>query len=76
MNDYETTNVKYGKLMANHSANICQHKVNYENSRKRCAMRSKLKIETPQRRQCCRSGVFIANLRHIFTTFQMFLLLI
>lgn len=34
------------------------------------AIHSKLKIETPQRRQCCRSGVFIAKLRHIFTTFQ------
>ena len=46
-----------------------------KNSRKRCEISSKLTIKTPERRQCCRSGVFIVNFEHISHLVPVFLLL-
>ena len=40
-------------------------KVNNRNTRTRCAICSKLTIKTSERRQYCRSGVFIVNFEHI-----------
>ena len=50
-------------------------KVNYRNARPRCEMFSKLAIKTPERRQWCRSGVFIVNFEHISHHALVFLLL-
>ena len=49
-------------------ANINLFKANSRDSRKRCAIRSKLTIKTPERRKRRRwrsSGVFIVNCEHI-----------
>ena len=40
-------------------------KVQNKNTRKRCEIWSHLTIKTPERRQWCRSGVFIVNFEHI-----------
>ena len=41
------------------SANIYLFKCNNRNARKRCELCSKLILKTPERREWCRSGVFI-----------------
>ena len=50
-------------------------KVNNRDTRKRCEIRSKLTIKTPERRQWRRSGVFTVNLEHISYLVLVFLLL-
>ena len=50
-------------------------KVNNRNSRTRCEICSKLTIKTPERRQWCRSGIFIVNFEHISHLVLVFLLL-
>ena len=50
-------------------------KVNNRNTRLKCEIWSKLTIKIPERRQCRRSGVFIANFKHISRLFLVFLLL-
>ena len=50
-------------------AGIYLFKVNNRNTRTRCEICSKLTINTPQRRQWRRSGVFIVNFEHIPTLF-------
>ena len=54
---------------------IFMFKVNNRNTRTRCEICSKLTIETPERRQWCRSGVFIVNLEHLSHLVLVFLLL-
>ena len=49
--------------------------VNNRNTRKRCAVCSKLTIMTPEQRHWRRSGVFIINFEHISHLFLVFLLL-
>ena len=49
--------------------------VNNRNTRARCEMCSKSTIETPERRQSRRSGVFIVNFEHISHLALVFLLL-
>ena len=48
--------------------------VNNRNTRARCEMCSKSTIETPERRQSRRSGVFIVNFEHIFAPCSSILL--
>ena len=55
-----------------HSANIYLFKVN---NRKRCEICSKLTIKSAERRQRCRSRVFIVDFEHIPHLFLEFLLL-
>ena len=50
-------------------------KVNNRNTRVRCEICSKLTINTPERRQWRRSGVFIVNFEHISHLVLVFLLL-
>ena len=50
-------------------------KVNNRNTRTRCEIYSKTTIKTPERRQWCRSGVFVVNLEHISHLVLLFLLL-
>ena len=50
-------------------------KVNNRNPRKWCEICSKLTIKTPERRQWCRSGVFIVKFEHISHLFLVLLLL-
>ena len=50
-------------------------KVNNRNTRTRCEICSKLTINTPERRQCRRSGVFIVSFEHISHLVLVFLLL-
>ena len=59
----------------NHPAGIYLFKVNNRNTRARCEICSKLTINTPERRQWRRSGVFIVNFKHISHLFLVFLLL-
>ena len=40
-------------------------KVNNENAKTTCEICSKLKMKIPERRQSCRSGVFIVNFEQI-----------
>ena len=40
-------------------------KVNYQNTGAMCLICSKVTIKTPERRQWCRSGVYIVNFEHI-----------
>ena len=40
-------------------------KVNNRNTRTNCKIYSNLTIKTPERRQQCRSGVFIVKFEHI-----------
>ena len=54
---------------------ICLLKVNNRSIRRRCEICSKLTIQTPKRRQWCRSGVFIVNFEHISALFLVLLLL-
>ena len=56
------------------SANIYLFKANNRNTKKRCEICSKLIIKTPERRQRCRSGVFIVKFEHISHIFLVFLL--
>ena len=48
--------------------------VNNRNTSTRCEIYSKLTIKTPERRQYCRSGVFIVNFEHIPRLNLVFLL--
>ena len=50
-------------------------KVNNKNTRARSKICSKLTIKTPERRQWCRSGVFIVNFGQILHLLLVFLLL-
>ena len=50
-------------------------KVNNRNIRTMCEISSKSIIKTSERRQWCRSGVFIVNFEHISRTVLLFLLL-
>ena len=50
-------------------------KVNYRKTRTRCGICSKLTIKIPERRQWCRSGIFIVNFEHISQLVLVFLLL-
>ena len=56
-------------------AGIYLLKVNNRNTRTRCEICSKLTIETPERRQGRRSGVFIVNFEQISRLVLVFLLL-
>ena len=53
-------------------AGIYLFKVNKRNTKKRCAICSKLTIKTPE---SCHSGVFIANFEHVLHLVLVFLLL-
>ena len=57
-------------------ANIFLFKANNRNSRKRCDICSTLTIKTQERRDWCRSGVFIGTFEHTSHLFLVFLLLI
>ena len=48
-------------------------KVNDKNIGRRCEIRSKLTIKTPERHQWRRSGTFIANFEHISHLVLVFL---
>ena len=61
---------------ASYPAGIYLFKVNNRNTRTRCEICSKLTINTPERRQWRRSGVFIVNFEHISHLALVFLLLI
>ena len=50
-------------------------KVSNRNTRARCEICLKLTIKTLERRQWCRSGVFIVNFKHISHLVLVFLLL-
>ena len=56
-------------------AGIYLLKVNNTNTRARCGTCSKLTIKTPERRQWCRSGLFIVNFEHISHLVLVLLLL-
>ena len=56
-------------------ANIYIFKVNNRKTSKRCLICSKLTIKTRDRRQWCRSGIFIITFEHISHLFLAFLLL-
>ena len=66
---------KYNKAMQEYPAGIYLFKVNNRNTRTRCEICSKLTINTPERRQWRRSGVFIVNFEHISHLVLVFLLL-
>ena len=72
--------LKHSKAVENNSgtnpANIYLFKVNHRNTTKRCEISSKLTIKTPERRERCRSSVFIVNFEHISHLFLVFLLFI
>ena len=57
------------------TAGIYLLKVNNKNTRTRCETCSKLKIKTPERRQKCRSSVFIVDFEDISHVVLVFLLL-
>ena len=48
-----------------YQADIYLLKVNNRNTRTRCEICSKLTIKIPERRQCRRCGIVIANFEHI-----------
>ena len=56
-------------------ANVYLFKITNRNNRKRYEICSKFTIKTPERRQWCRSGVFIVNFKHISYPVLVFLLL-
>ena len=56
-------------------AGIYLLEVNNGNTRTRCEICSKLRINTPERRHWRRSGVFIVNFEHISHLALVFLLL-
>ena len=64
------------EINGNIPANIYLFKVNNRNTKKRCEFYSKLTIKTPERRQWCRSAVYIVNFEHIPHLFLVFLFLI
>ena len=68
-----------GTLLAtklkSYPAGIYLFKVNNRNTRTRYEICSKLTINTPERRQWRRSGVFIVNFEHISYLVLVFLLL-
>ena len=57
-------------------ANNYIFKFSNRNFRKRCEMRSKLRLKTPERRHWHPSHVFIVNFEHFFFMFLLFLLFI
>ena len=54
---------------------VCLLKVNNRNTRARCEICSKLTTKTPERRQWCRSGIFIVSFEHISHLVLVFLVL-
>ena len=73
---YQTTSINQNQIMMSfNSAGIYLFKVNNRNTRTRCEICSKLTINTPERRQWRRSGVFIDNFEHISHLVLVFLLL-
>ena len=65
----------HGLGATNIPAGIYLLKVNNRNTRTRCEICSKLTINTPERRNWRRSGVFIVNFEHISHLVLVFLLL-
>ena len=65
-----------GRERNNYPANIYLFKVKNRNTRKRCEVRSKLTIKTPDRLHWRRPDVFIVNFEHILHLFLMFIFLI
>ena len=63
------------KTKKTHPAGIYLLKVNDWSTRTRCEICSKLTIKIPERRQWCRSGIFIVNFEHISHLVLVFLLL-
>ena len=59
----------------NVQAGIHMFKVNNSNTRTRCEICSKLTIKTLERRNWCRSGVFIVNIERISHLVLVFLFL-
>ena len=57
--------IKQSTLTCNCLAGIYLLKINKRNAVTWCEICSKLIIKTPERRQCCRSDVFIANFEYI-----------
>ena len=57
--------IKQSTLTCNCLASIYLLKINKRNAVTWCEICSKLIIKTPERRQCCLSGVFIANFEYI-----------
>ena len=64
---------KYSKRQC--PANIYLIKDNNRNTGKRCEIRPKLTLKTPERRHWRRSGVFMVNFEHTSHLFLVFLLL-
>ena len=69
------TCLEWKGLQQTNPAGIYLFKVNNRNTRTRCEICSKLTINTPERRQWRRSGVFIVNFEHISHLVLVFLLL-
>ena len=69
------TKYKSTIIFRSNPAGIYLFKVNNRNTRTRCEICSKLTINTPERRQWRRSGVFIVNFEHISHLVLVFLLL-
>ena len=69
------TKIAVRKTPVTNPAGIYLLKVNNRNTRTRCEICSKLTINTPERRQWRRSGVFIVNFEHISHLALVFLLL-
>ena len=63
-------------IMIHYPASIYLLKVNNRNNITRYEIRSKLMIKTQERRQWCRSGVFIVNFEHILHLILVFVFLI
>ena len=70
-----TKNVRIAVRPSTYPAGIYLFKVNNRNTRTKCEICSKLTINTPERRQWRRSGVFIVNFEHISHLVLVFLLL-
>ena len=76
MTDFSTNiYIRYKSNIGMTPAGIYLFKVNNRNTRTRCEICSKLTINTPERRQWRRSGVFIVNFEHISHLVLVFLLL-
>ena len=71
----EQNKLSVAAYLSCYPAGIYLFKVNNRNTRTRCEICSKLTINTPERRQWRRSGVFIVNFEHISHLVLVFLLL-
>ena len=65
----ENYRANYREMLAGN----CMFKVNNRSIRTRCELCSKFTIETPERRQWRRSGVFIVSFQHISHLVLVFL---